>query len=561
MKLGIRQKLLAMAVAVLILPSTFFAYVTVEISNTESIAIEKEQQIAAHFRTTREANAHFNSMRYWLTDLAVTWLNESEDNAADSYDQLQVTLDILAASDPEIVDELRPMFDEYQDLMLQAVDAYVDDNRVLGNSIVSNSLPVAASIEAMLMPLVANDEAAAEATLLDLAEGNAALVFKAFIGLGASFLLSIALSWWISGAITKPIRESVGIAERVARGELNNHIEVRSKDESGQLLMALDQMQNSLTEVVGEIERASLSVKSGADEITQGNADLSQRSEEQASSLEETAASMEEMTSTVKQNADNASEANQLAMAAREQAEKGGAVVSQAVKAMNEINDSSKKISDIIGVIDEIAFQTNLLALNASVEAARAGDQGRGFAVVASEVRNLAGRSATAAKEIKELIVDSASKVDEGSRLVNESGATLEEIVNGVKKVTDIVGEIAAASKEQAAGIDEVNRAIVQMDEMTQQNAAMVEQAAAAAESLGEQADDLNEMIGFFTIEDGTMESMVNTKSPAASAERRTADRPWTGPKTAETSEPVATPAPQMKKAAVGDDDEEWEEF
>jgi methyl-accepting chemotaxis protein len=267
---------------------------------------------------------------------------------------------------------------------------------------------------------------------------------------------------------------------------------------------------------------------------------------------------MEEMTSTVKQNADNAGEANQLAMAAREQAEKGGAVVSQAVKAMNEINGSSKKISDIIGVIDEIAFQTNLLALNASVEAARAGDQGRGFAVVASEVRNLAGRSATAAKEIKDLIQDSAGKVDEGSRLVNESGETLEEIVNGVKKVTDIVGEIAAASQEQSSGIEEVNKAIVQMDELTQQNAALVEEAAAASESLGEQADDLSQMMTFFTVDNN---AAVSVSAAPSNNARRTAKRPRTAPKAANAvAETSAAEAPPRKAAANGAD-QEWAEF
>ncbi len=385
---------------------------------------------------------------------------------------------------------------------------------------------------------------------------NASLIVAA-IALGLVLLSAVLFA----RSMIRPIAQSVKVAESIASGNLVTEVNAVTQCEIGDLLRALSTMQGKLIDVVRNIQGTSSSVKSGADEISQGNTDLSQRSEEQASSLEETASSMEEMTSTVKQNADNAGEANQLAMAAREEAEKGGAVVSQAVMAMNEINDSSKKISDIIGVIDEIAFQTNLLALNASVEAARAGDQGRGFAVVASEVRNLAGRSATAAKEIKELIVDSASKVDEGSRLVNESGATLEEIVNGVKKVTDIVGEIAAASKEQAAGIDEVNRAIVQMDDMTQQNAALVEQAAAASESLGEQADDLSQLINFFTLQGDTVATEATPMARATRAERRTVDRPWTAPKTAETSEAISAPAPSMKKAAAGDGDQEWEEF
>jgi methyl-accepting chemotaxis protein len=252
--------------------------------------------------------------------------------------------------------------------------------------------------------------------------------------------------------------------------------------------------------VVARVKAMAMQVQQGAEEISRGNSDLSQRTEEQASSLEETASSMEEMTSTVKQTADNAGQANQLAMAARQQAEKGGSVVSNAVSAMGGINEASKKIADIIGVIDEIAFQTNLLALNAAVEAARAGEQGRGFAVVATEVRNLAGRSATAAKEIKALIQDSVAKVESGAALVDESGRTLEEIVNAVKKVTDIVAEIAAASREQSSGIEQVNKAVMQMDTTTQQNAALVEEAAAASQAIVEQTHSLSALVARYRV-------------------------------------------------------------
>lgn len=372
--------------------------------------------------------------------------------------------------------------------------------------------------------------------------------------------------------LSASVNELVGVFETVvgdtarvlgamADGKLTETIEGDYQGSFGLLKDDTNATVGKLTEVVSKIKTASSSVKGGADEISQGNADLSQRTEEQASSLEETASSMEEMTSTVKQNADNAGEANQLALAAREQAEKGGEVVSQAVDAMSEINASSKKIADIIGVIDEIAFQTNLLALNASVEAARAGDQGRGFAVVASEVRNLAGRSATAAKEIKELIVDSGNKVDDGSRLVNDTGEVLEQIVNGVKKVTDIVGEIAAASREQSAGIDEVGKAIVQLDELTQQNAALVEQAAAASESMGEQADDLNQMMAFFTIGDdeGNAASAVAATSQAAT-DRRSSGRPWNAAADANSDQEYVPNVP-LRQAAGNGGDQEWEEF
>jgi methyl-accepting chemotaxis protein len=268
---------------------------------------------------------------------------------------------------------------------------------------------------------------------------------------------------------------------------------------------------------------------------------------------------MEEMTSTVKQNADNAGHANQLAIAAREQAEKGGAVVSRAVRAMGEINDSSKKIADIIGVIDEIAFQTNLLALNAAVEAARAGEQGRGFAVVASEVRNLAGRSATAAKEIKALIQDSVHKVGEGSNLVTQSGATLEQIVSSIKKVADIVAEIAAASNEQSAGIEQVNKAVVQLDELTQQNAALVEEASASSQAMAQQARGLNELMVRYKVGDAApavAPAAAARKVPAGAGptERRRTGRPWSGAS-------GGAPASQTTVAATGTDAVAWKEF
>jgi methyl-accepting chemotaxis protein len=262
----------------------------------------------------------------------------------------------------------------------------------------------------------------------------------------------------------------------------------------------INSLLDSMAAMVHGIQSTAAEVGRSAEEISAGNVNLSRRTEEQSASLEETASSMEQMTSTVKQNADNAAQASQLALAARDQAERGGVVVNQAVAAMSDINEASKKIADIIGVIDEIAFQTNLLALNAAVEAARAGEQGRGFAVVASEVRNLAGRSATAAKEIKGLIRDSVRKVEDGSQRVTQSGHTLQEIVASVKKVSDIVAEIAAASREQSAGIEQVNRAVMQMDALTQQNAALVEQATAAAQNMVGQARELGEDMGRYRV-------------------------------------------------------------
>jgi methyl-accepting chemotaxis protein len=307
---------------------------------------------------------------------------------------------------------------------------------------------------------------------------------------------------WVGRRGAKSLIQISEVARRAAEGDLTKRVTVTSKDELGTMGRAMNAMLDNLVKVVAEVRQAAEHVSTASAEITQGNEDLSQRTSQQASALEETSASMEEMTSTIKQNADNARQANQLAVAAREVAEKGGTVTDKAVEAMDEINKSSKKIADIINVIDEIAFQTNLLALNAAVEAARAGEQGRGFAVVASEVRNLAQRSATAAKEIKALINESVQKVGDGSELVNRSGQTLEEIVNSVKRVTDIIAEISAASQEQAAGIDQVNKAVMQMDQGTQQNAALVEEATSASQSMRQQAAALLEQVSFFKFEE-----------------------------------------------------------
>lgn len=311
-------------------------------------------------------------------------------------------------------------------------------------------------------------------------------------------LAVVGIGLLVGRRVVGTIRSIVTITEKAADGDLDSRINIKSHDEFGQLAEAFNSMLTRISDIVGEVKGGSDSILSASNEIARGNMDLSQRTEEQASSLEETASSMEEMTTTVKQNADNAAQANKLAESAREQAEKGGSIVGTAVSAMGEINESSKKIADIISVIDEIAFQTNLLALNAAVEAARAGEQGRGFAVVAGEVRTLAQRSAEAAKEIKDLIQDSVSKVEQGTDLVDKSGQALEEIVTSVKRVTDIVSEIAAASQEQSAGIDQVNRAVMQMDEMTQQNSALVEEASAASKSMEHQAHRLKDQIAFF---------------------------------------------------------------
>jgi methyl-accepting chemotaxis protein len=310
----------------------------------------------------------------------------------------------------------------------------------------------------------------------------------------------IVLAYVITRSITQPLSRAVEVASRVAQGDLRADIKVDSGDETGQLMAALKDMNDHLIDIVSQVRSGTETIATASAEIATGNLDLSSRTEQQAGTLEETAAAVEELTSTVKRNAESAREANQLAQSASEVAIQGGTVVNQVIDTMGHINESSRKIVDIISVIDGIAFQTNILALNAAVEAARAGEQGRGFAVVASEVRGLAQRSAAAAKEIKELITDSVDKVDSGSKLVQDAGTTMSEVVASVKRVTDIVGEISAASHEQSSGIEEVNRSIGLIDENTQQNAALVEEAAAAARSLQDQSEGLARIVGIFKL-------------------------------------------------------------
>jgi methyl-accepting chemotaxis protein len=394
------------------------------------------------------------------------------------------------------------------------------------------------------------DDAYASATTLMLVFGIIALA----VGTGAGVLITRSLVGQLGG---EPADASF-IAARIADGDLTVDVPVKAGDQSS-MMYAMRHMRDKLAAIVTEVRSGTDTIATASSQISAGNADLSSRTEEQAGSLEETASSMEELTSTVRQNADNAQQASAMAASASSVAAKGGQVVAQVVDTMGAINESARKIADIISVIDGIAFQTNILALNAAVEAARAGEQGRGFAVVAGEVRNLAHRAGAAAKEIKTLIDDSVEKVGQGSQLVDQAGATMEEIVGSVQRVTDIMSEISAASREQSSGINQVNQAITQMDQVTQQNAALVEEASAASESMQEQAARLATLVGTFTVARGpAAAARPSARAKAAVGSMKTPVPPTPRRVAAMPARPV--PKPVRATAAAGDDNG-WEEF
>ncbi|WP_244814609.1 methyl-accepting chemotaxis protein [Caballeronia sp. Lep1P3] len=377
--------------------------------------------------------------------------------------------------------------------------------------------PMFVSFDQAVSAAVAFQQQHAQQSRENAASRDSTLIAVIGAMLGVSVLMLIGTRFALRSLIVQPINDAVDHFERISRGDLTKPAQSDSTNEIGRLFAGIERMRTNLTAMVGAVHRGAESIDVGAHEISSGNTDLSQRTEEQAASLQETASSMEELTSTVKQNADNARQASQLAVNASDIASRGGQVVEQVVDTMNAIASSSSKVVDIIGVIEGIAFQTNILALNAAVEAARAGEEGRGFAVVAGEVRSLAQRSAAAAKEIKALIGDSAGKVQSGSELVTRAGETMGEIVQAVRRVTDIMGEISAASEEQSDGIEQVNRAVTQMDSVTQQNAALVEEAAAAAASLEEQTRQLKDVVGQWRVEGGASASASVSARPSAS--------------------------------------------
>jgi methyl-accepting chemotaxis protein len=435
-------------------------------------------------RRSDELDTNLKRGQVVLDEYLATWLTPEEKTLADSF---------VAARKAYTDEGLRPVAAALSGgAMDKALQLYDD-----------KTLPLAAAARDAADKLVKLqiDVAAQEYAKSQSTRGSA--VATTVILTGLALALGLAMAWMITRSITAPVGEAVGFARAVAGGDLTVQLDAKGRDEIAELLRALGGMRDGLVQIVREVRTGADSILTGAGEIATGNADLSQRTEEQAANLEQTAASMEQMNATVRQNADTAHTATQLASSASGVAERGGSVVQRVITTMTDISTSSKKIADIIGTIDGIAFQTNILALNAAVEAARAGEQGRGFAVVAGEVRALAQRSAQAAREIKALIGQSVENVNAGSRLVGEAGETMTEIVSQVKRVADLIGEIGSATQEQTTGIGQVSEAVSQLDKVTQQNAALVEEAAAAADSLRGQAQRMNEAVSVFRLASG----------------------------------------------------------
>ena len=445
----------------------------------------------AMLATTDADRQRFSETARKSIDTAIDFLGKAEPLFSNPQAQRDIT-------------EMKALFEQYRSDMRQVLDMAARESLSTRSADLDAALSKTSQQSIKLDDMMTGLSQIKETNARENAEATTG-VYKAgaafmLFGIAAAVGIGIALGVFISRSITRPLQQAVKVAETVASGDLTSRIEAEHKDETGQLLNALKRMNDSLVGIVGSVRQSSESIATGSTQIATGNNDLSQRTEEQASNLQQTAASMEQITSNVRQSADTAQQANQMATQASQAARDGGQVVSEVVQTMQGISQSSRKMADIITVIDGIAFQTNILALNAAVEAARAGEQGRGFAVVAGEVRNLAQRSATAAKEIAALIQESVEKVEKGSQLADGAGRSMEHIVDQVRRVTDMMAEISASSAEQTQGINQVSDAVSQLDQVTQQNAALVEESAAAADSLKSQAAKLAELVGVFKL-------------------------------------------------------------
>jgi methyl-accepting chemotaxis protein len=473
--------------------------------------------------------------------------------------ELQKQIEALIDGDDERalfsrIGELRKAYTSSKE---RAIKAKADGDTAAADRILNQEyMPTSETYEGKQAELVKMQQSRIDAIAKDIDNASRNSARMIIVLAGVAVLFGAVCAWLLARAIVDPIRKAVDVAEKVAAGDLTQSIDVAGTCETAALLRSLRHMNDGLVAIVSQVRSGTETIATASAEISAGNMDLSSRTEQQAGSLGTTASTVEQLTGTVRQNADNARQASQLSIAASEIATQGGAVVDQVVQTMGAINDSSKKIVDIISVIDGIAFQTNILALNAAVEAARAGEQGRGFAVVAGEVRTLAQRSAAAAKEIKQLIVDSVGKVEDGTKLVDQAGMTMSEVVDSIRKVSDIVAEIASASGEQSAGIEQVNRAIADMDSSTQHNAALVEESAAAATALRDQADKLAEVVSLFHVSTMTAAAPKAVPALAPAPARAVVAVPAKAKPRGAKPAPKAAKAPKQEPAG-----EEWETF
>ncbi|SFL92299.1 methyl-accepting chemotaxis protein [Rugamonas rubra] len=565
-RLGIGFGIILLILVAMVLSANFLNYSNKsELTKGLQLSTAKNLQAAAMKSAMLETGI---AMRNIGLQSDVSLMQKEEGKVKDQRKRYEAAVEALKAlglndAEKKVLADIAALDKDVDTAFKEAIGQVLAFNSEGAAKVIASRIdPLNTQTLASINKMVEMQQAAAREVLDGSVAADTRLMLMLF-GLGAvAVALGVACAFVITRSITGPLSGAVEVAQKVAGGELTSHVVVEGKDETSELLQALKDMNDSLAKTVGDVRAGTETITVASREIASGNADLSSRTESQASSLEQTASSMEELTSTVKQNADNARQANQLAVSASSVAVKGGSVVSQVVDTMGSIKESSRKIVDIIGVIDGIAFQTNILALNAAVEAARAGEQGRGFAVVASEVRNLAQRSAGAAKEIKELIGDSVNKVDAGSKLVDEAGQTMDLIVTSIKQVADIMGEITAATQEQSNGIEEVNQAITQMDEMTQQNAALVEQAAAAAESMQEQAQKLAQAVSIFKLSaDGNAprHAAPQLAPRPAPSKAVAAPRPAAPVRAAAPAASKSTATPKKLASAASSD--EWEEF
>jgi methyl-accepting chemotaxis protein len=500
---------IAIVVALLVLLGSIGLFGMYRIQAVSEDLAERTLKVNEHIASLAQ---HMNNLRRSEKDLIINYekpeaIAKIKLQWGESLQLAQAQLKGLADNDHQLdgkaVETITTQLQAYTaafEPVIKQIEASSYDSATAANRVTQRAVKEILGAERGLAQLHEANTRSAQA-LRDSMQATTRQVFYIFGGaLAIAVLLVVPLTMANFASILRPMGRANSLARAIAEGDLTSQVDDDGRDESGDLMRGLGAMQNQLRSLVGQVRSATDNLSVVSAEIATGNQDLSSRTEQTASNLQQTASSMMQLTGTVKQSADSAHHANQLASSAAEVAARGGSVVSQVVSTMDEINASSKKINDIIGVIDGIAFQTNILALNAAVEAARAGEQGRGFAVVASEVRSLAGRSAEAAKEIKSLIGASVERVQAGSRLVADAGATMTEIVGSVQRVSDIIGEITAASSEQSDGINQVNTAVVQLDQMTQQNAALVEESAAAAESLKDQAGRLAQVVGTFKL-------------------------------------------------------------